>query len=146
MSEAIPQRYSAAVWCCIFCVLFGLRVLAQAVQHWSPQPFLPPFAAFQGSSLPYPLLLSAQVAILVSMVSACRRVLTGMQIRSSRICTALSWFGSAYMAASVLRIAVGVLIPGAAPWFRAWISGCFHVVLAAFVLALARLYRTRPQE
>ena len=151
MSETTPQRSvrrpapsSTALWCCILCVLFALRVIAQALQRWYPQPFLPPFAAFQGSRLPYPVLLSAQMAILGWMAAACRRVLAGSQKRGPGINSALSWFGSAYMAASALRIAVGLLLPDAAPWFRAWISGCFHLVLAAFVLGLARLYRT-PQ-
>jgi hypothetical protein len=135
-----------ALLCCILCALFGLRVLGQAVQHWSPQPFLPPFGAFQGSRLPYPLLLSCQAAILVVMAAACRRVLANSQQRSVGMNMALSWFGTAYMAASVLRIVVGLLVPSASAWFRAWISGCFHLVLAAFVLALARLYRVPQQE
>jgi branched-subunit amino acid ABC-type transport system permease component len=121
--------------------LFALRVLAQAIQRFVPQSFLPPFDAFQGSRLPYPLLLSAQTAILAWMAVICGRVLTRSLTRSGRTSTALSWIGSTYMAASVLRIAIGLAIPAAPAWFRAWISDVFHLVLAAFVLSAARLYR-----
>lgn len=116
-------------------------MLAQAIQRFVPQSFPPPFEAFQGSRLPYPLLLSAQTAILAWMAAICGRVLTHSQTRSGRTSTALSWIGSAYMAASVLRIAIGLATPAAPAWFRAWISDVFHLVLAAFVLSAARLYR-----
>ena len=134
----------AAAGCCIALALFALRVLAQAIQHFVPQSFLPPFDAFQGSRLPYPLLLSAQTAILAGMAVICRRLLTGSLRRSARTSAALSWLGSAYMAASVLRIAIGLAISAAPAWFRAWIPGVFHLVLAAFVLSAARLHAPRP--
>jgi hypothetical protein len=140
-AERQSATSGAAAWCCIAFALFALRVLAQAIQHFVPQSFLPPFNAFQGSGLPYPLLLSAQAAILAWMAVTCRRVLAGSQRRSGRTSMALAWFGWPYMAGSVLRIAIGLTIPAAPGWFRAWIPGIFHLVLAAFVLAAARLYR-----
>jgi len=134
----------AAAWACVAALLFGLRVLGQAIQRWAPQSFLPPFAAFQGSRLPYPVLLAAQLAILAAMVVTCRRVLTGSQTRSRRKSRALTWTGAAYLTLSVLRIAIGVMFPAAPAWFSAWISEFFHLVLAAFVLSLARCYRNSP--
>ena len=50
------------------CALFAARVAAQAMQRWSPLPFLPPASAFQGSALPYAILLPAQLAILATML------------------------------------------------------------------------------
>jgi ornithine lipid hydroxylase len=41
------------------------------------------------------------------------------------------------MAASVLRILIGWLVPAAPDWFRAWIPGFFHMVLAGFVMTMA---------
>ena len=125
---------------CVTSLLFALRVLGQAIQRWVPQPFLPPFAAFQGSRLPYPALLAAQLAILTGMIVACRRVLAGAQTRSRRKSCALRWVGTSYLTVSALRIAIGLWFPAAPSWFRAWISGFFHLVLAAFVLFLARCY------
>jgi hypothetical protein len=152
VNTRIPQKSAcqstpsgAAAGCCIAFALFALRVLAQAIQHFVPQSFLPPFDAFQGSRLPYPLLLSAQTVILAGMAVICRRVLTGSLKRRGRASAALSWMGSAYMAASVLRIAIGLAISAAPAWFRAWIPGVFHLVLATFFLSAARLYASgRP--
>lgn len=47
--------------------LFALRVFAQALQYWAPIDSLPDVAAFQGSNLPYPVLLSSQLLILLLM-------------------------------------------------------------------------------
>jgi hypothetical protein len=93
---------------------------------------LPPFDAFQGSNLSYPLLLGSQVAILAVMV------FFSIRPRGGRV---LLWLGSFYMAGSLARIAVGLAVPGAHPWFSAWIPAAFHVVLAAYVLVLARFHR-----
>jgi hypothetical protein len=50
---------------------------------------------------------------------------------------ALLWFGAVYMAGSLLRIVVGIALPGAPAWFTAWIPAAFHLVLAGYVLVLA---------
>jgi hypothetical protein len=130
-------------WLGLPTALFAVRVAGQAMQRWIPQPYLPPFAAFQGSRLPYPVLCLAQLVILSLMTRACRRVWRGTLPRNPRIAQVLGWAGAAYMAGSLLRMAIGILAPSAPAWFRAWIPGIFHVVLAAFVLGLARAYR-RP--
>ena len=124
--------------------LFGVRVVGQAVQRWLPQSYLPPFGAFQGSRLPYPLLLLAQLAILSLMVRVCRRAWQSTLRRNAVTARTLGWVGAFYMAGSLLRIAIGVMAPSASAWFRAWVPGTFHVILAAFVLCLARAYR-QPQ-
>lgn len=49
----------------------------------------------------------------------------------------LLWIGGLYMAGSLLRIAVGLVVPGAPAWFSTWIPALFHVVLAGYVLTLA---------
>src|ERR1700694_2953241 len=55
------------------CALFALRVAGQAVQRWAPLSFLPPFEAFQGSHLPYWMLLSIQLILLILMVGVTSR-------------------------------------------------------------------------
>jgi hypothetical protein len=115
--------------------LFSLRVAGQAIQRWAPQAWLPPFDAFQGSSLPYWFLLSVQLAILGAMVFC--------NVRRPAAGGVLFWFGVIYMAGSLARIAVGLAVPDAHPWFRAWISGAFHIVLAAYLLVLGLFHPRR---
>ena len=112
-------------------MLFSLRVAGQAIQHWAPQSWLPPFDAFQGSNLSYPVLLSSQIVILAAMAyfSFNRRRPAGGRL--------LFWIGAIYMTGSLARIGIGLAVPDAHPWFRAWISGVFHIVLAAYLLLLS---------
>jgi hypothetical protein len=133
------RSYAGLLWLLSF--LFALRILGQALQRWLPQPFLPPFNAFQGSGLPYGLLLSAQLAILALMIHVSRGVQAGTLTAGSRTKAALSWFGWIYMTGSLLRIAIGLTLPAAPAWFSTWIPALFHVVLAGFVLALSSYYR-----
>jgi len=136
---AANQSYAALLW--LLTSLFTARVLGQAVQHWAPQPFLPPFSEFQGSSLPYWLLLSVQLVILALMGFVSWRVQTGTSVPSLRAGTVLACLGGIYMAGSIARIAVGLAVPAAPVWFRTWIPAIFHIVLAAFVLTLALYHR-----
>jgi hypothetical protein len=129
-----------------FSTLFAMRVLGQAVQHWWPQTYLPPFNAFQGSRLSYPTLLSAQAIILWLMVRTSWRATTGSFLPSDRKSVLWAWIGGIYMSGSLLRIVIGLASPNAPHWFKVWIPALFHLVLAGFVLTLALYYRPRPMD
>jgi hypothetical protein len=117
--------------------LFAVRVLAQVLQRWLPQSFLPPFGRFQGSSLSYPVLLSAQLLILAAMLRYSWKAHCSTLTANRRLTKTLIWCGAIYMGGSVARIAIGLTISIAPPWFSAWISDVFHLVLAGFVLTIA---------
>ena len=124
--------------------LFGLRVAGQAVQFWMPQSFLPTFDLFQGSNLRYSTLLLIQLLILGLMLRTCLRVGGGISVADRRLGRGLAWFGGIYMAGSVARIAVGIVMPSAPAWFSAWIPAFFHLVLAGFVLTAAHYHLGHP--
>lgn len=138
-----PRRYYAALMWALT-LLFLLRVLGQAVQRWAPQPFLPDFGRFQGSHLPYGVLLGCQVVILLLMAGISWRVGAGSLPSARRTGVVLAWLGAVYMAVAVIRLAIGLLIPGAHAWFEAWLPALFHVVLAAFVAALGVYHLSVP--
>ena len=121
--------------------LFALRVVAQAMQRWHALPFLPPFDAFQGSALRYELLLSVQIAILAVMVRVAWLVRVGRLQRQASVGGALAIAGSIYFSAMLIRLCIGFAAPAAPDWFKAWIPGVFHLVLASFVLVLAAYHR-----
>jgi len=124
--------------------LFGLRVAGQAVQFWMPQSFLPTFDLFQGSNLRYSTLLLIQLLILGLMLRTCLRIGGGISVADRRLGRGLAWFGGIYMAGSVARIAVGIVMPSAPAWFSAWIPAFFHLVLAGFVLTAAHYHLGHP--
>ena len=126
----------------VLTALFALRVAGQALQRWMPIDSLPGFGEFQGSGLPYWLLLAVQIFILALMASIAHDVAAGTRRRNPRAARVLGCLGAIYMAGSVGRIAIGVALPDAPPWFTAWIPALFHVILAAFVLTLAAYHST----
>lgn len=129
-------------------LMFLIRIAGQAVQRWMPQSFLPPFDAFQGSSLPYELLLLIQIIILFWMLRMTWKVSRDEFIRNERTGRILAWVGGIYMAGSVTRILIGIFFPDADTWFKAEIPVFFHLVLAGFLIILAKchLNPSRPEE
>lgn len=117
--------------------LFALRVAVQAIQYWTPLPFLPPHDWFQGSRLPYGLLLVAQLLILAVMVRAIVQIVQGRRYRSPGQVRFLTGAAVLYLLAALGRAAIGLFWPDAHPWFRSPVSVVFHLVLAAFVALLA---------
>ena len=143
-TEVSLRSYAYLMWA--LTALFTLRVLGQAVQRWLPQPFLPDFHEFQGSTLPYWALLSAQAFILVVMSRISWRTGAGTLRPRRRIGNVLAWLGGLYMCVSLARPAIGLLLPGAPSWFTAWIPAAFHVVLATFVVTLSRYHLSEPRR
>ena len=90
----LNKRATCAALLWLLMMAFAMRVLGQALQRWAPQPLLPPFDAFQGSNLPYWLLLSVQLVILVVMTIVCRRVQTGSLAPSARAWSSPRYTGS----------------------------------------------------
>lgn len=137
--DVAAQRYGWALW--LLTLGFLLRVLGQVIQCWAPQPYLPPFHSFQGSNLPYPVLFSVQVILLAIMVRTAHRVQTAALPPSDSAGRILCRLGAIYLGLSLVRIAIGLLVPPAPEWFRTWIPAIFHVVLATYVVVLGRYHR-----
>ncbi len=133
--QSMERRTYAAVLL-LLSLLFTLRVLGQAVQFWTTVPWLPSFESFQGGGLPYWVLLSAQVLILGFMARHSWQVQQGRVEPRRERGRVLLWLGGTYLAGSLGRMAIG-LVPGAPRWYRVWIPGAFHVVLAGYVVTLA---------
>ena len=113
---------------------FLLRVIGQAVQRWAPQPFLPPFEAWQGSGLPYPLLLAFQVVILVALALAIFGMARGRRVLGRRVGQAVVTVGILYFIVMAARLALGLTIWPDVRWFTAWISTALHLTLASVVI------------
>ena len=121
--------------------LFAACVLAQTISLLHRVDVLPPFATLQGSVLPNAALLPAQLVILSAMLASTMAVARGSFEHTPARGRILAWCGGLYFAGSVLRLCIGALLPNAAPWFHAWTSDAFHLVLASFLLVLADCYR-----
>jgi hypothetical protein len=116
--------------------LFVLRVAGQALVAFWGVPWLPPMERWYSGLMPYPLLLPAQLAIIVLMARICSDFTRrwGFFVRPRRFFAVHRlWFGWIYLAGMVLRFLFqGPTIPV-----------FFHWVLAAFVIAVGLWHRGR---
>lgn len=136
--RVVAIRHAICLW--LLTLLFAGRVAAQALQYWLPQAFLPDFSRFQGSSLPYAVLLPIQFLILAILLRACLALGSGRRIPVRRKGKLLAWLGGIYVAGSLGRIVVGLTMSSAPPWFSTWIPALFHLILAGCVLVLAHFH------
>ncbi len=124
---------------------FLFRVLAQLVAAVAPTGALPPFAAWQGSALPYPLLLAAQGAIALGMAWAVLRRARGGRVVPARWRRPVLLGALVYFGVMAFRFVAGLSVLAAVPWFAAALPAVFHMVLATFLLLLAAADDPRPR-
>jgi len=132
---SIPYRALLA----ILAAIFALRIVAQAIARETGLGFLPSFALWHSATVPYAVLLTAQIAILVAMVAAA--VSVPFATTRPRLGTGLIIAGWLYLAVLVARLIIGVLDLSDAGWFDGAVSTAFHFLLAAFVLVLGSAVR-----
>jgi hypothetical protein len=132
--------------------LFFLRVLAQALVAFLDIPFLPsmeewvtPSASpFSTSGLiPYPILLSIQVVIVILQIKVSHDFLRGegyfvsLRRRTGGI---LTWISHFYFALMALRYAISMALFPERRWFGQTAIIFFHFVLAGFLFTLGHFH------
>ena len=122
--------------------LFAFRVAAQLVQYASPVRSLPPFEAWQGGRLSYPVLLTSQLLILAVMIWGTSTVSRRVPA-ARRIGIWLVTLGSAYFGSMGARLMLGLTILAHVTWFAKPLPALFHMVLAGYVLTLGHYHLLR---
>lgn len=122
-----------------FTTLFAFRVAAQLVQYASTVVFLPPFEAWQGSGLSYPVLLTSQLLILALMAWGTNTVSRRVGA-SRRVGSWLVTLGSVYFGSMTARLVLGLTILAHVAWFAKPLPALFHMVLAGYVLTLGHYH------
>ncbi|MCY4665517.1 MAG: hypothetical protein OXC00_12705 [Acidimicrobiaceae bacterium] len=123
---------------------FAARVVGQAVQRWAPVWFLPPFDDFQGSGLPYPGLLAAQIAIVAVAVVVIARMHGDKSLIGARLIVPVTVAGSLYFTVMALRLVLGLSVLSHSEWFSTWIPTVLHLVLAGKLLLISAYQRRLP--
>jgi hypothetical protein len=122
----------------VLTLLFFLRILAQPLSQIVPA--LPGFDAWHGGVLPYPALLLSQLAIAATMVVVNLRLARGVLAPRPRLGRGLAMLGTVYFAAMLLRLVLGQTLYAGSPWLDRPLPTLFHLVLAAWLLLLARYH------
>ena len=136
-------------------LLFLLRVAAQALVAFFDIPFLPPMrewitpsaSPFATSGLiPYPILLTAQVLILIVQVAVIRDFATGkgyfvsLSEKTGRI---LLWLSYLYFGSMALRYIVTMTLYPERRWLGHTVPIVLHFVLAGFLFTLGYYHARR---
>jgi hypothetical protein len=143
MTAAIRNRARGAatlLWICIG--LFAARVIGQLETVLLAPAWLPDMDAWYSGLLPYPLLLPAQIGILMLMTAVAwnRRIRSGCFARANpRVAGALRIFAFLYFVVMAVRLAVNVNVNGEEFWREGAIPVAFHWVLALFLSVAGRM-------
>jgi hypothetical protein len=131
----------AAVFLCLFSVLFLARVAGQVVVRARRPPWLPPTE--QWNLTPYRLLLPAQLAILALMgwidVDFARD--TGFWVEARpELGRGILWFAFVYASVMAVRYVLQMCRRADQRWFGGAIPIVFHWVLASFLFVLGSFH------
>ena len=121
----------------VLTVAFALRVTGQVVQRWAPVSFLPAFDDWQGSGLPYPVLLAFQVAIVVLAVVVTLRMSRGSRLIGKPWIVPVLLAGIVYFTVMFARLILGFTVLSDITWFNRPIPSAFHLVLATQLMLIA---------
>ncbi len=88
--------------------------------------------------MPYPVLLAFQLAILAVMLTTNLACSHGRLAPRPRLARGLTVFGTLYFVAMLARLAVGQSLDPVPAWFDRPLPTLFHLVLAIWLLILAR--------
>jgi hypothetical protein len=135
---------SVVLWSCTFLFLF--RVVGQIEVLLQAPAWLPAMEAWYSGLLPYPLLLPAQILILMFMCYFNARAATHLSSGHSRWHTPLRVFALLYFASMVIRLIVQLGRGAEDALAAGGIPIAFHWVLALYLLTFARDPSAQSQQ
>lgn len=136
------NRQAALLW--MLLGLFALRVVGQLGVVAGVAPFLPPMEQWQSGLLPYPALLASQVLILAVFTMVCLDFSRGRGyfVRPRAwLAAPLRIFGWIYACSMAARYAAWMTLRPDQRWTGDLIPVVAHIVLATFLLVVARHHR-----
>ena len=132
------RRFSFALW--ILFALFTLRVIAQPLALVVESAALPRFESWHSAALPYGVLLSSQILILVALGWTSWRFTVGDVPPRRATGTLALALGTAYLLTMVVRLVLGATVLSHVRWFASPLPTVFHMVLAMYLLVYGRFH------
>ncbi len=137
---AMIKSKQFAPWLWLLFSLFLFRVCAQLLQIPFNIAFLPAFEHWHSATLPYGLLLTSQIVILILLGRVTYRFSQGKlepKQRTGRIWMSL---GLIYLSVMLFRLIMGLSFYSELVWFSRTLPTLFHIVLASFMLLVAAFH------
>ena len=132
-SEHKPGRSAAIALACLL-VLFIGRVSAQLWQYFWPTDGLPSFSDWQSGTLPYPVLVASQFAIIALSLWTITRMMRGKLGPHRRVGLAVLVLGILYFGFMAFRLVAGLTFLKDSPFFGVILPAIFHLVLASMLI------------
>ncbi|NIX14556.1 MAG: hypothetical protein GWN11_01405 [Candidatus Dadabacteria bacterium] len=128
------KRNCFLLYLIILVVLLVFRVAAQLMQYFFNLPFLPPFQFWDSGTLPYQILVAAQLAIIVILSKIVYKI--GADNIRPNIKTGYIFItlGAVYFTIMLFRLAAGLTLLSDVKWFSYPIPPIFHMILASFLI------------
>ncbi len=130
----LKDKKHYAPWLWLLNMLFAFRVVAQLLQARFAIPFLPAFEQWQGSSLPYSILLLSQILILLVFAIIAWRYPIGRMAPCALVGVTMLSLGGVYFAVMLVRLVLGLTVLSHSHWFASYPPALFRLVLAGFLL------------
>jgi hypothetical protein len=124
-------------------LLFSFRVLGQVLVAFLGVSWLPIMEQWYSGLIPYPILLTIQLVMLVFMAKISMDILHGVgffAVRRSNLSLLLISFAAIYAGAMLLRYVLTMIFRPEMRWSGGTIPIFFHFVLAAFVFVLGHYH------
>jgi uncharacterized protein len=131
-ATAASARYAPWLW--LLLALFVVRVVAQPLALIVHAGFLPPFEEWQSGAVPYPILVVAQVLIILWLWRTAARFTGGRVVPRRRLGAIMLALGGIYFLTMVVRLVLGLTLLSEQRWFASPIPTVFHLVLATALL------------
>lgn len=127
-------------WLWALTALFAFRIIAQPLALVIDSPLLPPFESWHSGLLPYPLLVVAQLFILVWLARTAWRVSHDAVIPNRKSGKLLLAIAGLYAATMVARLILGATVLRDERWFGSPVPTLFHVGLASYLFVFGHLH------
>lgn len=134
--RGVDRARIIVLWVCIG--LFFLRVIGQVEVLLLSPAWLPPMHDWYSGLLPYPILLPAQIALLMAMSIIAFREMGAADARPASWRLWVRRAALVYFAVMVLRLAIQFMRGADDVIAAGGIPVAFHWVLALFLLVLSR--------
>jgi len=132
------QSYARWLW--ILAGLFALRVAAQPLALVVNSRFLPRFESWHSGVVPYPLLVGAQLLILLWLLSTAWFVARGAVRPVRKLGGILIGAAGLYGVTMLARLVLGATLLRDERWFASPLPTVFHLVLASYLYVYGRLH------
>ena len=136
-----PREYAIVLGA--LAAAFLLRVVGQLIVWAFDADFLPPMDQWYSGLIPYPILLTTQIGILVLQAFISRDLWRGHGRYASRwpaAGTFIRWFSYIYFTVMAARYVIVMIHHPERRWFVGAIPIFFHWVLAAYLFVWSRFH------